>query len=170
MRGFGKNSLVVAITLASHIVVTIHDSAFDVNLHLGPFVEGFGHRLRVGSINNVEESTFPAIHHIQTLLEHLTLSGTRNKVVACTTGHIECCSRRNILIHKDIERVVVLRIDAGRIAHIRASGCPQLTVPIACVAIGFVVVDAEILLVSSPTFVLQLEGYGNHIRRHSSFG
>ena len=169
VSGSLKDGLVVGIALAGHIVIAIHQSAFNMNLYFGPFTERLGFPLCVSRIDNVKESIITTFYHIQSFFQHLTLLGARNQIISCTPGYIKCSIRRHIRIHKHIQRFVCLGIDSCRIAHIRATRTTQLIIPIESITIGTIAVNTEILFVGNPILVFQFQGYTDHITGHPAF-
>ena len=156
VSGCPEQGLIVAVAVAREVVVAVYRAALDVNPDLWPLAEGLGLRLGVGRIYNIVEGTGLTIDDVQTSGKLLARPGTRHQIVLGTTGDIEGGIRGHIVIDKDIERSGILGIDARGISHVGAAGGAEQIIPVAGIAIGGIVVDAEVLLVGCPAAVLQL--------------
>ena len=160
----------IAVTCGS-IVVAVDFTAFDVDLNLRPLVESLGHGFRVGCIYNIVEGVLYAVNDVESLLKLSPCLGIRNELIVDTASEVERSVGGYVAIDEDIERIAVLfGIDASGVAHIRAAAGHHLVVPIVCIAVGFVAVDAEVLLELGPRLVLNLEGCLCHELGHSCFG
>ena len=170
VSGCPEQGLIVAVAVAREVVVAVYRAALDVNPDLWPLAEGLGLRLGVGRIKNIVEGTGLTIDDVQTSGKLLARPGTRHQIVLGTTGDIEGGIRGHIVIDKDIERLGCLDIDARGVSHVGAAGGAEQIIPVAGIAIGRIVVDAEVLLVGCPAAVLQLQGNGGHEVGHTGSG
>ena len=159
---------VLGIAVTADVVVAIHLAALDMYLDVGPFAKGLGHALRVGYIYNIVEGVLRAVDDVEAFRQFGSRLGIRDKLVIHAASQVERCTARHIIIYEDIYFVaIVLGIDACRVAHIGAAAAHHLVVPVVGVAIGLVVVDAEILLIVCPRLVLHLDGNADHKIRHA---
>ena len=150
-----EQCLVVLIAMSSHVVIAVHNASFDVYLEGWPLVERLRLRLGVGGVDDVVERFRLSVHDVQSLLQFLASLGLADDVVVDTTGYVECGVLRHIVVHEDVERTAI-GIDACGITHVRTSRTHHLVVTVVGIAVGFVVVDAEVLLVVCPVAMLQL--------------
>ena len=141
-----------------------------MNLHLWPLAEGLGHRLCVGCIEDVVERILRSFYDIEALLQPCACLGIGDKLVLHTACEVQSGVAGHVSIHEDINLVtIVLGIDAGRVAHVGAARGHHLVVPVVGIAVGLVAVDAEVLLVGCPRFVLHLQGNLRHVGGHTDF-
>ena len=158
------------VTMASHIIVAVYLTSLDVYLDVGPFVEGLGHRLGVGDVENVVESILRAIYDVQSLFQAFAGFCTCDKVVVYTALHVEGSIFGNVAVYEYEERVKALGIDTRGVTHVRATSTHEFLIPIFSVAVGVVAVYAEVFFVGGPVVVLEFQGNVYHERGHSSLG
>ena len=170
--GCGTKELpIVRIGMAGSVEVAVHLAAFDVYLYLRPFADSLGHGLRICRVEDEVKLVCLTVKEVDTFRQLLSRLGSSEHLIDAAACDVERCVRWNIVIYEDIERFAfTLDIDAGWIAHIGGTACPQLVVPVFGIAVGIVRVDAELLFVGSPARVLHFQRNGCHVVGHTCLG
>ena len=170
MGGGFQQSLVVGVAVASHVVVSVDDPAFDVYFQAGPLAEHLRLGLGVGCVEDIVEGVGHPVDDVQSFLQLGARFGIRDEVIVHASGDVEGGISRYVVIDEDVEGFESSAIDARWVSHIRTAGALHLCVPVGGVAEGCVAVDAEFLLVGGPQPVLHLHGNFRHVFWHSGFG
>ena len=66
--GRGEEGTVVFVALARDVVIAVDGAALDVDGDVGPLVEGLGHGLGVGGVEDVVEGVGDAVDDVQAFL------------------------------------------------------------------------------------------------------
>ena len=118
MGGITQYLYVCLVTVTFHIVITIYNTSFNVNLDVWPLTDFLRFRTCVGSIDDIIQCVWLTFDDVDALVQFISCFGIRYEVVASASCNVQSCVIRYLLIDKDIDGLCAFCVDTCRISHV----------------------------------------------------